>query len=305
MSRYNRMMERANNEHVILMDGATGTEVERRGVAQLNNAWNGGAALSDPDILRTVHEDYIQNGAEIIISNTFATAKHALIDAGRETDFEKLNSRAVQIAVEARKKTNADHVCVAGGISYWTWTGKKPSLADLKATVTRQAQIMAESGADLLMLEMMIDIEQMMVTYHAAKSSGLPTWIGLTCGADDKGEICLRDGDPLAQAVASLSNDKPDVINIMHTDVSHVAPALNYLKSAWKKHVGVYAHSGKTINGKWTFNDVLSPAEYQQHAESWIDKGVTFIGGCCGISVKHIASLNKTLKKTLYKNENR
>ncbi len=291
------MMERAKNEHVILMDGATGTEVERRGVAQLDNAWNGGAALSDPDILRTVHEDYIQNGAEIIISNTFANAKHALIDAGRETDFEQLNSQAVQIAVEARKKTNADHVCVAGGISYWTWTGKKPSLADLKSTVSTQAQIMAESGADLLMLEMMIDIEQMMVTYEAAKSSGLPTWIGLTCVADDRGEICLRDGDPLAQALASLSNDKPDVMNIMHTDVSHVIPALNHLKSSWKKHVGVYAHSGKTINGKWTFNDVLSPAEYQQHAESWIDKGVTFIGGCCGINVKHIALLNKTLIK--------
>ena len=302
MTRYNRMMARAKNEHVILMDGATGTEVERRGVAQLNNAWNGGAAISDPEILQTVHEDYIQNGAEIIISNTFANAKHALIDAGRENDFEKLNSRAAQIAVEARKKTNADHVCVAGGISYWTWTGKKPSLADLKSTVNTQAQIMAESGADLLMLEMMIDIEQMMVTYEAAKSSGLPTWIGLTCEPDDKGEICLRDGDPLAQALASLSNDKPDVMNIMHTDVSHVTSALNYLKGSWKKHVGVYAHSGKTINGKWTFDNVLSPAQYQQHAESWIDKGVTFIGGCCGISVKHIASLKKALiKNTIQK----
>ena len=63
---------------------------------------------------------------------------------------------------------------------------------------------MAESGADLLMLEMMIDIEQMMVTYEAAKSSGLPTWIGLTCEAHDNGEVCLRDGDPLTQALASL-----------------------------------------------------------------------------------------------------
>ena len=188
-------------------------------------------------------------------------------------------------------------MCVAGGISYWTWTGKKPSLANLKSTVTTQAQIMAESGADLLMLEMMIDIEQMMVTYEAAKSSGLPIWIGLTCVANDGGEICLRDGDPLRQAVISLSNDKPDVINIMHKDVTHVTPALNYLKNSWKKHVGVFAHSGKTINGKWTFNDVLSPEEYQQHAKSWIDRGVTFIGGCCGISVKHIALLNKTLIK--------
>ena len=295
MSRYNRLMERAKNAKVVLIDGATGTEVERRGVTQLNNAWNGGAALSDPDILRTVHEDYIENGAQIIISNTFANAKHALIDAGHEINFEKLNSRAVQIAVEAREKTSAEHVCVAGGISYWTWTGKKPSLAELKRTVTTQAQIMAESGADLLMLEMMIDIEQMMVTYEAAKSSDLPIWVGLTCEPSDQGEICLRDGEPLEQALVSLNNDSPDVINIMHTDVSYVIPTLNCLKSGWNKPIGVYAHSGKVKNGKWTFNDVLSPAEYLQHVESWIDIGVKFIGGCCGINVKHLNLLNKKL----------
>ena len=285
------------------MDGATGTEVERRGVDQLTNAWNGGAALSDPDILRTVHEDYIQNGAEIIISNTFANAKHALTDAGQENNFEKLNSRAVQIAVEARENTRADYVCVAGGISYWTWTDNKPSLSDLKETVITQAQIMAENGADLLMLEMMIDIQQMMVTYEAAKSAGLPIWVGLTCEPDEQGKICLRDGDTLEQALVSLTNDEPDVINIMHTDVSHVIPALNHLKTAWRNPIGVYAHSGKTKNGKWTFNDILSPAEYQQHAKSWIDKGVKFIGGCCGINAEHLRLLNQTLIKNLVKNE--
>ena len=275
------------------MDGATGTEVERRGVAQLNHAWNGGAALSDPDILREVHEDYIQSGAEIIISNTFANSKHALVDAGQENNFEKLNSRAVQIAVEARKNTNAKHVCVAGSISYWTWTDKRPSLSRLRENVTAQAQIMAENGADLLM----IDIEQMMATYEAAKTSGLPIWVGLTCEPNEQGKICLRDGYPLEQALLSLAHDKPDVINIMHTDVLHVIPALNYLKNAWDNPTGVYAHSGKTINGKWTFNDVLSPAEYLQHAENWIDIGVKFVGGCCGINVQHLELLNKTLIK--------
>ena len=211
--------------------------------------------------------------------------------------FEKLNSRAVKIAVEAREKTNSEHVCVAGGISYWTWTGKKPSLADLDRTVATQAQIMAESGADLIMLEMMIDIEQMMVTYEAAKSSGLPVWVGLTCKPNFQGKICLKDGDPLEQALVSLTDDKPEVINIMHTEVSHVTPALNYLKSVWHKPIGVYAHSGKSVDGKWTFNDVLSPAEYHQHAKSWIDQGVKFIGGCCGINIKHIGLLNETLIK--------
>ena len=73
------------------MNGATGTEIERRGVAQLANTWNGGGAMSDPSVTMAVHEEYILKGAEIIISNTFAKAKHALRDAGREFDFEHLN----------------------------------------------------------------------------------------------------------------------------------------------------------------------------------------------------------------------
>ena len=82
MNRYSKFIKRFELEETILIDGATGTEAERRGVPQLKNAWNGGGALSDPDIIRQIHLDYIDRGAEIIISNTFATNKHALKDAG-------------------------------------------------------------------------------------------------------------------------------------------------------------------------------------------------------------------------------
>ncbi|MGB0385433.1 MAG: homocysteine S-methyltransferase family protein [Ardenticatenaceae bacterium] len=75
-------MQRIHHGERILIDGATGTEVERRGVPQLDNAWNGGGALTHPDIVRQIHEDYIGCGAQIVISNTFATARHVLRDAG-------------------------------------------------------------------------------------------------------------------------------------------------------------------------------------------------------------------------------
>ena len=71
MDRYSSLMKRAKDGECILIDGATGTEVERRGVPQHKNAWNGAAALSHPEILRQIHEDYINLGAEIVISNTF------------------------------------------------------------------------------------------------------------------------------------------------------------------------------------------------------------------------------------------
>ena len=95
MTRYDRLMTRIAAGECILMDGATGTEAERRGVPQLENAWNGGGALSHPDIIRRIHGDYLDAGAEIVISNSFATHLHALQDAGEAQHFQDYNRRAV------------------------------------------------------------------------------------------------------------------------------------------------------------------------------------------------------------------
>ena len=105
----------------------------------------------------------------------------------------------------------------------------------------------------------------------------------------------MRDGDSLEQALASISHDKPDVINIMHTDVYDVIPALNILKSIWAGPIGVYAHSGKMIGTKWTFDNVISPESYGHFAEKWMECGVKFIGGCCGINADHIGFLSDVI----------
>ena len=77
-----------------------------------------------------------------MISNNFANAKHALRDAGREFDFEQLNYKGVQLAIEAREKSGFADVVIAGGVSYWTFAGKKPSLSELSDSVTLQCEIM-------------------------------------------------------------------------------------------------------------------------------------------------------------------
>ena len=295
MNRYNKLMERVNAGTCILIDGATGTEVERRGVPQLKNAWNGGGALSHPDTVRIIHQDYINRGAEVIISNTFATTKHALADADQETNFKALNQRGVELAIEAREALGKDSVVVAGGVSYWTWTGNRPTLSELSSSIAEQVGIMATAGADLLMLEMMIDIEQMLTTIEAAQSAGLPIWIGLTCEPDTSGAMCLRNGDKLNEAILALRPYKPDVINIMHTEVEYVEQSLNILQKNWRGPVGVYAHSGKSVGNEWTFNDVISPQQYCDYASEWKKRGVRIIGGCCGVHTDHIKTLNEQL----------
>ena len=299
-NRYQKLVSRMDAGELILIDGATGTEIERRGVPQLNNAWNGGGALSHPSIVREVHQDYIEAGSQIIISNTFATCEHTLRDAGMAEHFETLNRRGVELAVEARDQSHAPDVLVAGGISYWSFTGNKPSLSALSASVTDQAGIMKNAGADLLMLEMMIDIDRMCVTLEGALASDLPVWVGVTCKIDSQGVVCLRNGEPLSSALGSLKTYTIPLISIMHTQVDIITECLSELNDSWAGSTGVYAHSrGDRVTNHnkhaWDFDGVVSPEDYLQASNEWCAQGINALGCCCGLGVEHIKTLRENL----------
>jgi len=297
---YTELTKRIGAGELILIDGATGTEIERRGVPQLENAWNGGGALSHPNIVRQVHQDYIDAGAQIIISNTFATSRHALRDAGVEDDFEALNRRGVELAVEARTQSGQPDIVVAGGISYWSWTGDKPALDSLKASVSRQAAIMQSAGADLLMLEMMIDIDRMRETLEAALDTGLPVWVGITCRVDNEGNVYLRNGEPLRRALEALRPYPVPLLSIMHTEVELIDDCLEALKDQWAGWTGVYAHSHgdrsqTRTRHEWAFDGVISPEAYCTASAQWRAQGINMLGCCCGLGVQHIRALCKHL----------
>ncbi|MDJ0824017.1 MAG: homocysteine S-methyltransferase family protein [Rhodobacter sp.] len=306
MSRYDTLLKRLQNGARIMIDGGTGTEVERRGVPQLENAWNGGGALSHPDIVRGIHEDYIRHGSEIVISNTFATSRSLLEDAGVPELFHDYNRRGVELACEARAAMGRPDVLVAGGISHWSFSGRLPSLEDLETGASEQAKIMAGAGADLIMLEMMVEVPRMLAVLNGAKTSGLPVWVGLSCAPGANGRMCLqggdtdtegnviaRDGEFLRDAIEALSGRDVPLLSIMHTDVRHIDACLDIVEEHWNGLVGVYAHSGRFIDGKWVFEGTISPDAYAAASKKWLDRGVQVVGGCCGIRPDHIAELSK------------
>ncbi len=294
-NRYDVLMERLSRGGRLLIDGATGTEIERRGVPMIENAWNGGGALTDPDIVRQVHEDYIRHGAQLIISNTFSTARHVLEDVGLSDQFEFLNRRSVELACEARENMNAPHILVAGGITHWSFTGNDPSNDQLRKNITDQAAIMAAAGADIIMLEMMSDIERLLILLDASQQSGLPVWVGFSCQIDGQGVVRLLDGPTLAEGIAAIQAKKVPLVSIMHTEVDDIDACLDVLAGSWSGPIGVYAHSGHFVDPNWIFNDTISPEDYTAAAGRWLDRGVQIIGGCCGIGIEHIAHLSENL----------
>ena len=295
MSRYNKIMQRIAAGECILIDGATGTEAERRGVPQLDNAWNGGGALSHPDIVRQVHLDYLAAGAEMIISNSFATHRHALKAAGEEARFEAYNRRAVELAVEARAEAGREDALVAAGVSYWSWRGDMPTADSMREATRRQLSIMAEAGADIILLEMMIDLVNFETTLEAVQGLGLPIWAGITTGRAPAGHIRLREGDPLAPALELAKQGGVELINIMHTEVEFVTDSIQAVKDGWDGPIGVYAHSSTEIDKRWVFENVISPADYCALAAGWKSQGISLIGGCCGIGAAHIHKLRDDL----------
>jgi S-methylmethionine-dependent homocysteine/selenocysteine methylase len=295
VARYESFMERITSGECVLTDGATGTEAERRGIPQLENAWNGGGALSHPDIIRQIHLDYLDAGAEVVISNSFATHLHALADAGEADRFGDYNRRAVELAVEARDGSDAPGALVGAGMSYWSWTDNPPPAAEMRRAATRQADVMAAAGADVIMLEMMVDLPNLEIMLDAVSGVGLPVWAGLTCRPGDGGVIALRRGGSLFDTVRLLDAHGVDVVNIMHTDVEYISASVADISELWQGPIGVYAHSSTEVDKQWVFDDVISPAAYCDLAARWKDQGVSLIGGCCGITTAHVIEMKRRL----------
>ncbi len=305
MDRYRSLIERARAGERILIDGGTGSECLLRGAPELANGWSGGAALSDPDIVRQVHLDYIALGADLIASNTFATGRNVLEDAGVADDFEVYNRRAVELAVEARSLagTPADHVVVAGGISNWSFSGDRPSLDLLHDNTVEQARIMRDAGADLISLEMMVDLPRMTCTLDAASTVGLPIWVGLTIGpeeghgVDELGEVIeLREGGAISEAVEiARAYDLVDAFCLMHSDVRLTERGVAAIRAHWDGPLGAYAHAAEVEGGRVTFEDAITPAAYAAYEPAWRAAGATMVGGCCGIGPAHVEAVASAL----------
>ena len=261
-AQYDRVMSAIRSGTPFLIDGATGTEVERRGVPKIAHAWNAGGSLSHPRTVRAIHEDYIREGAGLVISNTFGTHRSALEDAGVADQFDAYNRRSVELACEARDHLKASHVLVAGGISHCRFTDRRPAMAALRANASEQAAIMTDAGADLLMLEMMMDIDDMVAVLDGALTSGLPVWLGFSCDVNESGNVTLLLGEPLDEAIAAIGEREVHLLNIMHTDVSVVDQCLDVVNAQWDRPIGVYAHSGAYKDGDWVFDDVIASADY-------------------------------------------
>ena len=300
---YEGLKRRLGDGGIVILDGGTGTELERRGIPMDPEAWCGPANLAHLDTLEAIHRDYIAAGADIVTANTYASSRLMLGPAGCADRFEDINRAAVRTAFRARAASGRPEVAIAGSLSHMVPMAggtahidlsRLPREAAMSEAFGELAALLAEEGCDLILLEMMYDPERMPAAFAAATATGLPVWAGFSArrGADGQVLSFAADKDvPFEEVVQVLADFDVAAAGVMHTPSDLVAETIAILRGVFDGPLVAYPDSGYFKMPSWQFEDVISPDELLAFATDWVAGGVQVLGGCCGLSPAHIAAL--------------
>jgi S-methylmethionine-dependent homocysteine/selenocysteine methylase len=305
---YAEIEHRLQSGGVVVLDGGTGTELERRGVTMDLKAWCGPSSLENTTLLQRIHEDYIAAGADIITANTYASSRLMLEPAGLADQLKEINSTAIAAALRARDASGRDDILIAGSLSHMcpmisgtsiADSDNAPSSARMADAFSELATLFLDQGCDLILLEMMYFPERMGLAFHAAKQTGLPVWAGFSVRRGENGQVLSFASDrdiPFEDIVQVLKEFEVDAAGVMHSPSDVTGEAIEIVRGVFNGPLTAYPDSGYFEMPHWQFKDVIPPAKLLQVATQWVEDGVQVVGGCCGLSPEHIAAL-KTLKK--------
>ncbi len=295
----NWLINRINGNGVpIIIDGGMGTQLQSSGVPMDGKVWSGRAVLSHPDAIIDAHKAFIWAGAEVIIANTFAAARHMLEPGGLGDYVREINLNAVKLAQQARDNYAEQPVAIAGSICEWapTDSAKWSNAKAVGDSAREQAELLAEGGVDLIALEMCQEIDLSIAATEAALETGLPIWIGVSAkthrGCNNLSVFDYSELD-FESLVKALSGYPAMMMNIMHTPVTDIDESLTIIKKYWKGPIGAYPESGYFTMPDWQFVDIIEPEELAKLVRGWVDNGIRMAGGCCGLGPAHIAALRQ------------
>jgi methionine synthase / methylenetetrahydrofolate reductase(NADPH) len=277
----------------VLCDGAMGTLLYAKGVF-INRCYDE-LNLSQPDLIRAIHHDYLQAGAEIVETNTFGAnafrlARHSIADKVRD-----INRAGARLAREAAKSFD---VWVAGSVGPLGTRIEplgKTSFEEARQAFREQIAALAEGGVDLLMMETFGYLEELHQAMLAAKDVGarLPLVVQVTIDEDGN---CLDGSDPETFA-PRLEEWGADVIGC-NCSVGPVAmlDAIERVRAVTSLPLAAQPNAGipRSVEGRNIY--LCSPEYMASYARKFVAAGARIVGGCCGTTPDHIRVMKSALR---------
>jgi methionine synthase I (cobalamin-dependent)/5,10-methylenetetrahydrofolate reductase len=277
----------------VLCDGAMGTLLYAKGIF-INRCYDE-LNLSQPELIRAVHHDYLQAGAEIIETNTFGgnsfrLARHSMTDRVRE-----INIAGAHVAREAAKSFDVWVAGSMGPLGVRIEPLGKTSFEEARTAFREQAAALIEGGVDLLMLETFGYIEELHQAVLACRDVDPRIPIVAQVTIDEDGN-CLDGSDPEAFA-ARLTEWNIDVLGI-NCSVGPVAmlDAIERVRAATSLPLAAQPNAGmpRSVEGRNIY--LCSPEYMASYTRKFVAAGVQLIGGCCGTTPDHIRAMKSALR---------
>ena len=282
----------------LILDGATGTELNRRGVDTGLPLWSANALMNDRDtrILQQIHEDYLRAGADIITTNTFRTHRRALAPSGNADRALELTRKAVEIARAAIADVQSDKPqFIAGSISTLE-DCYRPDLVppdkELRTEHSERIHHLVECDVDLILIETINTIREAVIMAKLAVITGTPVVVSFVCDRDGK----ILSGETLTEAAGQLLPLGISAIGVNCGPTPNLAKPLSELHAVCGKDFPLIAYGNIGYADEevgWVNTDSENPKAYCEHAVHW---PVKIVGGCCGTTPGHIAELKLALK---------
>ncbi|MEP0806528.1 MAG: bifunctional homocysteine S-methyltransferase/methylenetetrahydrofolate reductase [Chloroflexota bacterium] len=284
------------SSQTLLADGAMGTMLHARGVGfdkcfdELN--------VTNPAAVAEIHREYIEAGAQLIITNTFGANRYKLSKHGLQDDVREINQKGVELAKRVVAASFKD-VLVAGdvgplGVRIAPYGRVQPEEA--REAFAEQIRALAEAGADLIVIETMSDLYEIREAIKAAREvCDLPVVATVTFTRDDRTLL----GDHPAKVARALHEAGADVIGVNCSGgPSQLLRILKQMRQAIaeagvKFWVKPNAGWPEQVGGR-----IMYPADaeyFGDYALSFREAGACVVGGCCGTTPQHIAAMRRAL----------
>jgi len=300
-------MARRTDNPPLLLDGAMGSELERRGCDTSLPLWSARALMDAPEMVEQIHIDYLDAGADLITTNTFRTHRRSLAKAGLGGRARELTFRAVEIAQRARDAVNpAARLC--GSVSPLE-DCYEPDLAPPFDVCAREDDEMIawlmDAGVDLILIETMNNVPETLAAIECAARHAPSRWMVSCCvQAKDLGplqrgsEITLLSGEAIDPVISAACEAGAFAIGINCVPAPWIASIIQTLRRRVPTAMPLiaYANVGRADPVKgWINTDAVDPGRYAEYAMQWIDAGATIVGGCCGTTPDTIRAMRSAL----------
>ena len=275
----------------VVTDGSWGTQMHKRGLkrGQSPDSWN----LSHPEQVEDVARQYVDAGSQIILTNTFGANCLSLSNYKLGDKVLDINTAGVRIS----KQAAGDRACVFASIGP---TGRmlvtgETTEAELQNVFQEQADAQARAGADGIIIETMIDIDEARIAALAAKQTGLPVIVSMVYDSGEDKDRTMMGNSP-EEVAAELGKIGIDGIGAnCGQGIEAFLPICKRLRQATDLPIWMKPNAGlpEVVDDSVVFR--TTPAEFVQYVPDLIRAGANFIGGCCGTDQEFVKAIRQAV----------